>query len=59
MEHLIDRMDKRSGAIVLALSLTFPGTCLAYRPFDSTGAAVASKGIAETELMGRSQRASW
>jgi len=36
--------------VALALALSWPGEALAYRPFDSTDAAVAGKGVWEVEL---------
>lgn len=36
--------------LMLALGVLFPGTCHAYRPFDSTDASVVSKGAVEIEL---------
>lgn len=47
----------RSGvAPVMGLALLWPGAALAYRPFDSTDAAVADKGAFEVELSPLSYR---
>ena len=37
-------------APLMGLALSWPGEALAYRPFDSTDAAVADKGVWEVEL---------
>src|SRR5689334_794523 len=44
------------GLGLFAMSLAWPGPVLAYRPFDSTDAAVADKGQFEVELSPLSYR---
>jgi hypothetical protein len=44
------RIEARLAALIVALALPWPGAALAYRPFDSTDAAVADKGVWEIEL---------
>lgn len=43
-------MKREPVALVMGLALLWPGEVLAYRPFDSTDAAVADKGVWEIEL---------
>jgi hypothetical protein len=43
-------LKRRLAAPLVGLALLWPGEVLAYRPFDSTDAAVADKGVWEIEL---------
>ncbi len=49
-------MKRQPIALVMGLALIWPGEVLAYRPFDSTDAAVADKGAFEVELSPLSYR---
>ncbi len=44
------RLPRRAAAVALALAAAWPLAARAYRPFDSTDAAVADKGEVELEL---------